>query len=115
MDVCLNVRNVDPAVTQLMLLCCVNPFGGKGGGTPRSVFGRFSGVKGCCAIAARRPRPALDFGASAAIVGAAVGRPGPAPAVRGVPPPTMVDVPVRLLGLGARRRGDGRLGGRCSA
>jgi hypothetical protein len=59
MDVCLNVWVVDRVVTQLMLLCCVNPFGGKGGGTPRSVFGRFSGVKGCCAIAARRPGPPL--------------------------------------------------------
>jgi hypothetical protein len=58
-DVCLNVRDVDPVVTQLMLLCCVNPFGGKGGATPRSVFGRFSGVKGCCAIAARQPGPSL--------------------------------------------------------
>jgi hypothetical protein len=27
-----------------MLLCCVNPLAA---GTPRSVFGRFSGVKGC--------------------------------------------------------------------
>ena len=35
----------------------------------RSVFGRFCGVKGCCAIAARRPGPAVDSGASAAIVG----------------------------------------------
>lgn len=35
----------------------------------RSVFGRFSGVKGCCAIAARRPVAALDPGASAAMVG----------------------------------------------
>jgi hypothetical protein len=33
------------------------------------VFGRFSGVKGCCAIAARRPMAALDPGASAAMVG----------------------------------------------
>jgi len=39
-----------PVVTQLMLLCCVNPIlAGKGGVTPRSVFGRFSGVKGCYA------------------------------------------------------------------
>ena len=103
-----------PVVTHLMLLCCVNPFGGKGGGTPRSVFGRFSGVKGCCAIAARRPGPPLTPEPRWPLW-AAVGRPGPARAVRGVPPPTMVDVPVRLLGLGAQRRGDGRLGGRCSA
>jgi hypothetical protein len=57
--VCLNVWDLDPVATQLMLLCCVNPVGGKGGGTPRSVFGRFSGVKACCAIAVRRPGPAV--------------------------------------------------------
>jgi hypothetical protein len=49
------------------MLC--QPLAGKGGATPRSVFGRFSGVKGCYAIAARRPGPALDPGASAAMVG----------------------------------------------
>jgi hypothetical protein len=35
------------------MLC--QALGWKGGVSPRSVFGRFSGVKGCCAIAARRP------------------------------------------------------------
>src|SRR5215208_3552066 len=48
---------------------------------------------------------ALDSGASAAIVGQLWAGQGLPPAVRGVPPPTMVDVPVRLLGLGALRRG----------
>jgi hypothetical protein len=49
------------------MLC--QPLAGWGGAAPRSVLGRFSGVKGCCAIAARRLGLALDPGASAAVVG----------------------------------------------
>jgi hypothetical protein len=69
------------------------------------VFGRFSGVKGCCAIAARRPVAALDPGASAAMVGRC-GQARPCPgSARRLAARELGRMPVRLLvlGLGARR------------